>query len=199
MGSGRVITQMRREWHMWNRTVVLVGALVVALGAGASAQRGRAMMVPAHPSGLAFVGPSNGGTTQVVGIAVDAHRVPVAGARLRLRDLNTGEILAFADANEDGEFVFPDVEPGSYVVEMILGDRSVVAVSNAGTIVRTETLQTVVQVAGRWDAATKTVVPLGSNWLWAGLSAADTMAGQSMLIAAGQSVPPANAGEPVSP
>ena len=55
-------------------------------------------------------------------------------------------------ANDAGEYEFLLDDPGTYVVEMSMVDGYVLALSNAGSLARYETLHTVVQLPGRWDA-----------------------------------------------
>ena len=68
------------------------------------------------------------------GVAVDSHRQPLKNVRVRLRNLDIGQIEQTAMSNERGEFSFavrPDV---TYVVELTDQSGRVVAV---GDVVRT--------------------------------------------------------------
>ena len=51
-------------------------------------------------------------------------------------------------ANDNGEYEFLVDDPGTYVVEMVMVDGYVLALSNAGSLARYETLHTVVQLPG---------------------------------------------------
>ncbi|MDO8678287.1 MAG: carboxypeptidase-like regulatory domain-containing protein [Acidobacteriota bacterium] len=107
--------------------ISLVGfGLIVAVGAGVTAQQ----MVPPE-STLKFVQvwrPSTvTGQTQIIGMVIDIFQVPVANAKVRLRNLNTGRIEQLAETNELGEYAFEVVEPGTYVVETVMIDGTIIA------------------------------------------------------------------------
>lgn len=179
--------------------ISLVGfGLVVAVGAGVTAQQ----MVPPE-STLRFVEvwrPTTvTGETQIIGVVIDIFQVPVANAKVRLRNLNTGQIEQEAQTNDKGEYVFGSVEPGTYVVEMVLLDGTIIALSNAGSLLRYETLQTVVQLPGRWDALARSVVMTQKVADFVGLSSALSITAQTLTMAVEQNITPIDAGEPVSP
>lgn len=79
---------------------------------------------------LALGGTLNG----ILGRARDARNSPVPFARLLLRSLTTGLVDARAVADGAGEFVFLDVAPSGYIVELVGPDGSVLAVSDAFAI-----------------------------------------------------------------
>lgn len=177
--------------------------MIIAAGVAATAQRGTATLERPAPSALRFVevyrGNGLGGPTNIIGTVIDIRQVPVAKVKVRLRDLNTGETVATGESDDNGDYVFPDVEPGTYIVEMFIADRYVMAVSNVGSLGRYETMQTVVQLPGRWDSFRQEILPVQNPGAFVGLSSQATMAGSTIAVAQGQDVPPANPGEPVSP
>src|SRR5687768_11502389 len=96
------------------KKVSLVGfGLIVALCTGGTAQQ----MIPPEPS-LKFVQPwrpaTVTGQTQIVGSVVDIRQMPVANAKVRLRNLTTGRIEQEAETNDKGEYVFALVDPGTF-------------------------------------------------------------------------------------
>lgn len=97
------------------------------------------------------------------------------------------------------EYEFTLEESGTYVVEMLMVDGYVVALSNAGSVARSETLQTVVQLPGRWDFGTRTMAPQQDMSNFFGMSAETTMTASTIQIAVAQDIAPADAGTPVSP
>ncbi|MDO8678936.1 MAG: hypothetical protein Q7R30_10290 [Acidobacteriota bacterium] len=107
--------------------------------------------------------------------------------------------MAELESNANGEYSFLEVEPGTYVVEMFIDGRYIVALSNAGAVSRNETLQTSVQLQGRWDLATQTVVVPQNAFDFVGLSAATTMAGATMTAATTESITPTAPGVQLSP
>lgn len=179
--------------------ISLVGlGLMVAVGAGVTAQQ----LIPPEPS-LRFVQvwrPTTvGGQTLIVGTVIDIRQMPVANARVRLRNLNTGKIEQESQTNTLGEYVFEVLEPGTYVVEMVLTDGTIVALSNAGALARYETLQTVVQLPGRWDPSANNLVLVTNVANFVGLSSAASMTAATLSMAIEQAISPLDAGEPVSP
>jgi hypothetical protein len=93
-------------------------ALVIATGVEAAAQA--VSGAPAAPSS-AFA------TIHVS--AVSATNAPLPGRLLRLRDARYGRLVATHTTDEAGTFTFRDVEPGSYIIELLGGDQSIQATS----------------------------------------------------------------------
>jgi hypothetical protein len=176
------------------------GLLLIA-SAGVVAQRGS---IARGNSGLiapTFAGtwrPANqGGNTQIVGTVIDIRMVPVAKTRVQLRNLANGTVQEAKETDENGEYTFDVEDPGSFVVEMALDDGSVVALSNAGSLARFETMRTVIQLPGRWDAARGVVMPQ-SVVNWVGMGSAQTMTQTTITAATTQNITPINSGEAVS-
>lgn len=138
-------------------------------------------------------------TTKVIGTVIDVRQVPVSAARVQLRNLDTGNVEQEVDSNEQGEYQFEVEESGTYIVEMVMVDGYIVALSNAGTLLRYETLQTVVQLPGRWDFASRTMVAERDITAFFGMSSGTTMTATTIQIAVEQNVTPANPGIAVSP
>jgi hypothetical protein len=157
--------------------------------------------VPPPPSGVTFTEPyrpPNRGATRVIGTVIDIRQVPVANARVQLRDLTTGAVLTQADTNENGEYAFELDESGTYIVEMVMVDGYIVALSNAGSLARYETMQTVVQLPGRWDVSGRTVIPTNDATAFFGLSSATSITATTLQIASDQDIRPIDSGEAVS-
>jgi hypothetical protein len=81
-----------------------------------------------------FVTPSAvaafGATLNVLtGRARTSLNTPIPYAKVLLRDIRTGAIIARVTANEEGRFTFIDLDASSYIVELIGADGSVVAAS----------------------------------------------------------------------
>lgn len=195
------------------RATIWTAGLAVILAAGvtsASAQVGsvirRDVGTPStrqiEPSSLVFAGPwrpgSASGKTQVIGTVIDIRQVPVSNVRVQLRDLNTGVVIEVTDTNGNGEYEFDLEASGTYVIEMVLADGNVVALSNAGSVSKYETLQTVVQLPGRWDTLAQVVVAPVQAANFVGMSSATTMTAATLTIAVGQSIPPVDPGQDVT-
>jgi hypothetical protein len=178
-------------------------ALLLSVTAALTAQGTARHIVPQQP-GFKFLAPwrpayAKSGGTKIVGTVIDIRQVPVGNARVRLRDLDKGVILGESETNDYGEYSFETLEPGTYIVEVILMDGKVIALSNAGAVARYETLNTVVQLPGRWDVASHSVAMSNNLSGFVGVSAETTMTSLTVAIAGTTNISPADAGEPVSP
>lgn len=179
----------------------VVFAILVATVAGLEAQ-GRATLVGPPRQGVFLAEawrPALSGDTKIIGQVIDIRRVPVAHARLQLRNLINGSAQKATESDENGEFQFLIDDPGTYVVEMVLVDGHVLALSNAGSLARFETLRTVVQLSGRWEGFGRGMVMPQNVTHFIGMSAATTITAQTVAIALEQSIQPVDSGEPVSP
>ena len=125
---------------------LIVCALLVLVTAGLEAQgtatlvrqrQGMRLEEPWRP-------PSAKSDTRIIGQVVDIRQVPVPYARVQLRNLINGTIQQESASDRNGEYQFTIDDPGTYVVEVVLVDGYIVALSNA-VLSRYETLQTVVQ------------------------------------------------------
>jgi hypothetical protein len=183
---------------MNTKIVAAVCALAVTAGTTLVAQQS---FIPA-PSGvrrLESLRPLTGSRdTRVTGSVIDIALQPVAYARVQLRNLMVGVVEQEATANGSGEYEFTVAAPSTYVVEMVLGS-GIVALSNAGTVGMYETLQTVVQVPGRWDAPNRRIVMPQRTSNFFGMSSQSTMTAGTLQLAADMNIPTSDPGEPVSP
>jgi hypothetical protein len=73
----------------------------------------------------------------------------MAGAELVLRNLNTGLVEARATADEAGQFVFLDLTPNNYIVELIGAGGEVNATSESLAIDFGDLVQTTVRGTGQ--------------------------------------------------
>lgn len=175
------------------------------LSVGVAAEQGsKVTLVPAPTQGVKFSAPwlpadVATGDTLVIGTVIDIREAPVQNAAVQLRDLKTGNVVAKTTTNEQGAYTYPAVEPGTYVVEMVMVDGSVAGLSNAGAIARYETLQTVIRLPGLWDAMNRTVIGVNNPASFLGMSSAVTMTAATLVIASENAIPSTDPGEPVSP
>lgn len=137
--------------------------------------------------------------TRIVGSVVDVHQAPVPYSRVQLRNLTTSNIEQEATSNGSGEYEFKVINPSTYVVEMVLVDGYIVALSNAVSVDRNQTLQTVVRLPGRWDGAASRVVPIQHLADYFGMSSQATMTAATLQLAVDLNISAADPGEPVSP
>ena len=80
--------------------------------------------------------------TAVEGSVLKSDSTKFAGALVRLRDARVGRIVLSQHADEDGLFRFRPLDRGSYIVELLADEKTVLAASplvsvNAGEIAQT--------------------------------------------------------------
>ena len=85
----------------------------------------------------------------IAGSAWNADNSPIPGARLRLRNVVTGQIAGAAVADEAGQFTFADVAPGSYVVELVSESGKILTVGHPLTVGPGETVATFVRLGNK--------------------------------------------------
>jgi hypothetical protein len=176
-----------------------VGIGLAVAAAAAQSQRSSLSLVPPDPT-IRLVESrlrNRGAGNRIAGAVIDSRRRPIAGGRLQLRSLLNGRIAQEARTSDRGEFAFPMVEPGTFVVEFTVYG-AVLGVSDAVTLSDGEAADVVIQLGGRWDADRQLLEPDSSMLQYVGASAADTMTGSTMTNAANQGIRPVDAGEPVS-
>ena len=85
----------------------------------------------------------------IVGTVVKGNDKPLAAARLRLRDLETGRILMTTRGDEEGRFQFSGVPAGAYVVELVDDDSRVLGVTQSFSMAPAETARVVLRLASQ--------------------------------------------------
>ena len=83
----------------------------------------------------------------VEGKALDASGKAVKNTTVRLRDVRTAQIVDTKQTDNSGTFVFKNIEPGNYVVELVQNGQ-VLAASGMLTVNSGEGLMTTIVVAG---------------------------------------------------
>jgi hypothetical protein len=84
--------------------------------------------------------------TSIIGAAWKADNTPIPNAKLRLRNVVTGTIQATNVANEAGQFVFGELESGSYIVELVSDRGKLLAIGNTLAVGPGETVATFVRL-----------------------------------------------------
>lgn len=186
-----------------NRIVPAILATTLLAGATVTAQGVWVRRVQPPAPGMRLIEPwkpaNSDGATRIIGNVIDITHTPVAYARVQLRNLTTANIDDVQNADGNGNYEFIVEMPGTYVVEMAPLDGYVIALSNAGSLARYETLRTVVQLPGRWDYSTGAMFAMQNMSSFFGMSAANSMTATTLSLAAEQSLNTIEAGEPVSP
>ena len=85
-------------------------------------------------------GARNTGFTTIQGNALDSLNGQLPNVVVRLRDARFGQIVDRQLTDASGMFAFPSIDPGSYIVEVMAADSTVVAASqilsvNAGEVI----------------------------------------------------------------
>lgn len=183
--------------------------VTLALSVGAAAAGQGATFRPANPAPPSLSGEQtsvtyagalrNTGATRVIGMVIDSRKIPVPQAHVQLRNLDTGKVEQEGYSNGLGAYEFAVEGPGTYLVEMLTVTGTVLAVSNAGSLLRDETLQTLVQLPGRWDLVSGTMIVNPNISTFFGISSRTTITAITIQIAMEQRVAPADPGVPVSP
>lgn len=137
--------------------------------------------------------------TKIVGAVVDIKHAQVKNVHVQLRNLATGVVEQQGTSNEYGTYEFILRESGTYVVEMVLGDSSVVALSEARLIEPFETVWTLVQLPGRWDSRLQRIDLSPNPAAYLGVSGQLSMTAETLELAVEMNIAPKDAGEPVSP
>lgn len=183
---------------------LMIAVVCAALGATSTAlfAQGGIRHVPPPTQGVKFAQPWRPagvtGGTRIIGSVIDIRQTPVAHVKVQLRSLITGNIEEEVESNGNGEYEFGVDDPGTYVVEMVMADGYVVALSNAGSLSSFETMRTLVQLPGRWDSQMRTMVIPQNTSAFLGMSAQTTMTAATLTLAVDANIAPINPGEAVS-
>ena len=118
-------------------------------------------------------------TGTITGVARSTAGQPLGGHSVRVRSVRAGDVVATATTSVNGSFVVPNLDPGSYVVEIV---------NTAGRIVGTSAIATVVQgsVASLAVTAASTELVGGqSTGVVVGIIVAAGLATTAIVVAAG--------------
>jgi hypothetical protein len=108
----------------------------------------------------------------LLGFARTSLNVPIPYARVLLRNIITGQVMARGVANDQGMFSFLDLDTSSYIVELLGPDGSVIATSSIMSMARGEVRRTEIRAA----AAATTVAASFGNALTGTLDTAANVA-----------------------
>jgi len=88
-------------------------------------------------------------STMIHGNALDSANGQLANAVVRLRDARFGRIVETQYTDQSGMFAFKGLEPGSYIVEILAPDQSILAASQLLNINAGEAVAAVVKLPFR--------------------------------------------------
>ena len=103
----------------------------------------RAAVRPPAPRALVGVRPS---VTIIQGNALNSTNGQMANTMVRLRDARFGQIVDTELTDRSGLFAFRSIDPGSYIVELIGNDSSVLAASDILNVEAGEVASAVVKL-----------------------------------------------------
>jgi hypothetical protein len=103
-----------------------VGAQQPGTGALATPRSTAAPAGPQSPAKRVLPGTRPNVFATIQGNALSPKDEAITNTTVRLRDARAGQIVATAMTDQSGLFVFPTVEPGSYIVEIMGQDGSTV-------------------------------------------------------------------------
>ena len=78
---------------------------------------------------LIFTGPTVGQTNGLIAGVTSVDGKPLPNIAVRLRNLQNGQLVGNTTANATGQFSFPGLTPGNYVVEMVSADGTILGTS----------------------------------------------------------------------
>jgi hypothetical protein len=107
--------------------VLLVLAATLPIHAGQTTVVARADAPPAVPA--VKIAPERLRTTTIYGNALDSANGQLPNAPIRLRDARYGRIVETQYTDKAGLFEFARLEPGTYIVEILGDDQSILAAS----------------------------------------------------------------------
>ena len=166
-----------------HRALAVLGAALVS--AVAAAQQ-PPTLTPSHPTAIVVTptsAPAGLARTAIQGNALSALGAPLPNATIRLRDVRSGRVVDTMITDKAGLFVFRRVEPGSYIVELVGHDQTVLAASqilnvNAGNLASTIVkLPFRIPVAGLLSRSAPAVIAVAAAGAAAGVLAS-TATGQ---------------------
>ncbi len=121
--------------RFWTTLGIVATVSVISVPAQQPASRADA----ATPAPRVLPGTKASAFTTIQGSAVTAQSAALPNTAVRLRDARVGRVVKTLKTDELGLFIFRAVDPGSYVVELMGDERTVLAAStlinvNAGEV-----------------------------------------------------------------
>src|SRR5580700_10105009 len=132
---------------------LIAGAVVLGAGslslsaqqpAAATARRAAGAAVQHGTTPTVLPGTPESAFALIQGNALTAASAQLASASVRLRDIHFGRIVDSQVTDRAGLFEFRVVDPGSYVVELVSSDQSVLAASQVVSVNAGEAVSVVV-------------------------------------------------------
>src|SRR5215471_20770462 len=106
-----------------------VTLLLVAAASGLSLAAQQPVTDAVSPISTTITRTKGFGLSTIQGNALDSANVRMSNAKIRLRDARFGRIVDKQTTDKSGIFTFSKVEPGTYIVELMSDDQSILAAS----------------------------------------------------------------------
>jgi hypothetical protein len=133
--------------HITRRVFATAACTVILTGSAGSAWQEREAQPPVPARAMTRdTSASNPSMTRILGTVWTADSTPIPLARVRLRNMATGAIDGAGVANNAGEFVFPGIHGGPFVVEYVSKEDRVLAIGPAFVVAAGATVTTFVRV-----------------------------------------------------
>ena len=131
-----------------SQSAVIVSLIVAATSlAGARQPSTAARADPPPPAPVArLAGARVAAFSTIMGNALDSTDGQLANVVVRLRDARFGRIVETQYTDQSGIFTFKAVDPGSYIVEILANDDTILAASQLLNVNAGETASTVVKL-----------------------------------------------------
>jgi hypothetical protein len=137
-----------------NRRLTLVGALMVLMSLPLSAQQQTGLPqsqvnvgVVTRAGGAPALASTRSDLVSVIqGNALSSTNGQLPNALVRLRDARFGKILGAQTTDRLGLFEFKGVEPGTYIVELVSSDQTILAASQLLSVNAGEAVSAVVKL-----------------------------------------------------
>jgi len=128
--------------------VLAAGVGTAQTGAGLGAPRVSASVPPGRLSVL-LPGTRPNVFTTIQGNALDSTNRRLADTTVRLRDARAGRIIDVQTTDQAGLFAFQRIDPGSYIVELVARDATILAASQILNVNAGEAVSAIVKLPFR--------------------------------------------------
>ena len=133
--------------------IVPTGPLTATTKAAAAVRASRVAQASAARGAAGAASAAGARSTSVVGYLWTANNAAITDATVQLRNTVTGQIDMFTRTNSVGEFLFNNVDTGSYVIEYTTDSASrLLALGHPFTVAPGETIATFVRLSSALPA-----------------------------------------------
>jgi hypothetical protein len=150
-----------------SQSAVIASLIIAATSLAGARQPSSAVRAdPPPPAPVAkAAGAKAAAFSTIIGNALDSTDGQLANVPVRLRDARFGRIVDSQYTDQSGIFTFKSVDPGSYIVELLANNETILAASQLLNVNAGETVSTVVKLPHKQRAlarmmGTETTTPV---------------------------------------